>query len=217
MSVGSEPAPSVLRSRARVVGRRTAPRSPRAGRTSRGRPSGDQPARRATGSAKPRRVGGASDLGADVTVWDGDDRLVILQCKQYPSPVGSVHVQQFNGIVGSHHGADARHDRVVRLHAASDGLRPRHALLLVSRRELRLWAHGSTITTSWASRVRRSVRTTRVCCLAQATDPDSQVRVLVHGWVVPEANQSWSVDSAPSGRSLMNTTARLRWAREQHT
>ncbi|MEV5849110.1 restriction endonuclease [Streptomyces sp. NPDC051985] len=95
------------------------------------------------GFRQPRRVGGAGDLGADVTAWDGDDRLVILQCKQYSSPVGSGHVQQFNGTARPHHGADV--PIMIALNGftqpATDFAR-RHALLLVSRRELRLWAHG---------------------------------------------------------------------------
>lgn len=95
------------------------------------------------GFRQPRRVGGAGDLGANVTAWDGDDRLVVLQRKQYSSPVGSGHVQQFNGTARPHHGADA--PIMIALNAftqpATDFAR-RHALLLVSRRELKLWAHG---------------------------------------------------------------------------
>ncbi|MGW0778895.1 restriction endonuclease [Streptomyces sp. NPDC002835] len=53
-----------------------------------------------------RRVGGTGDLGADVTAQDSEDRLLILQCKQYQRPVGSGHVQQFNGTARLHHGAD---------------------------------------------------------------------------------------------------------------
>lgn len=39
----------------------------------------------------------------------------------------------------------------------------------------------------------------------------------IHGWMVPDSNHAWRVGCAPSGRSSMNTTARPRWAREQHT
>ncbi|MFK0160726.1 restriction endonuclease [Streptomyces sp. NPDC090493] len=94
------------------------------------------------GFRQPRRVGGAGDLGADVTAWDGDDRPVILQCKQYASPVGSgprAAVQRNS----PHHGADV--PILIALNGftqpATDFAR-RHALLLVSRRELKLWAHG---------------------------------------------------------------------------
>ncbi|MEU2776223.1 restriction endonuclease [Streptomyces sp. NPDC007162] len=87
--------------------------------------------------------GRAGDLGADVTAWDGDDRLVILQCKQYSSPIGSGHVQQFNGTARPHHGADV--PIMIALNGftqpATDFAR-RQALLLVKRRELKLWAHG---------------------------------------------------------------------------
>ncbi|MFI1415643.1 restriction endonuclease [Streptomyces sp. NPDC020707] len=58
------------------------------------------------GFRRPRRVGGAGDLGVDVTAHDDEDRLLILQCKQYQNPVASGHVQKLNGTARPHHGAD---------------------------------------------------------------------------------------------------------------
>ncbi|MEU0061198.1 restriction endonuclease, partial [Streptomyces sp. NPDC006334] len=58
------------------------------------------------GFLSPRRIGGAGDLGVDVTARDHEGRLLILQCKQYATPVGSGHVQKFNGTARPHHGAD---------------------------------------------------------------------------------------------------------------
>ncbi|MFE8993186.1 restriction endonuclease [Streptomyces collinus] len=52
------------------------------------------------------RVGGAGDLGVDVTARDDEDRLLIVQRKQYQSPVGSGLVQKFTGTAPPHHGAD---------------------------------------------------------------------------------------------------------------
>ncbi|MGV9852975.1 restriction endonuclease [Streptomyces sp. NPDC003442] len=43
------------------------------------------------------RVGGVGDLGVDVAARDDEDRLLIPQCRQYLSPVGSGHVRKFNG------------------------------------------------------------------------------------------------------------------------
>lgn len=95
------------------------------------------------GFRSTRRVGGAGDLGADVTARDGEDRLLILQCKQYQNPVGSEHVQRFNGTVRLHHGADV--PIMVALNGftqpALDFAR-HHRLILVGRPQLEKWAHG---------------------------------------------------------------------------
>lgn len=95
------------------------------------------------GFRRPRRVGGAGDLGVDVIAHDDEDRLLILQCKQYQKPVGSGHVQQFNGTARPHHGAD-----LPIMIALSGFTRPaidfaqHHDLRLVGRLELKKWAHG---------------------------------------------------------------------------
>ncbi|MER5361663.1 restriction endonuclease [Streptomyces sp. NPDC002785] len=95
------------------------------------------------GFLSPRRVGGAGDLGVDVMARDSDNRLLIVQCKQYQSPVGSGHVQKFNGTARPHHGAD------LPIMIALNGFtRPaidfaqHHRLILVGRPELKQWAHG---------------------------------------------------------------------------
>lgn len=95
------------------------------------------------GFRRPLRVGGAGDLGVDVTARDSEDRLLILQCKQYQSPVGSGHVQKFNGTARPHHGAD-----IPVMIALNGFTQPavefarHHRLILVGRPELRKWAHG---------------------------------------------------------------------------
>lgn len=90
-----------------------------------------------------RRVGGAGDLGVDVTARDDEDRLLILQCKQYQNTVGSGHVQKFNGTARLHHGAD------IPIMVALNGFTQpaiefarHHKLILVGRGELKRWAHG---------------------------------------------------------------------------
>ncbi|MGW9067990.1 restriction endonuclease [Streptomyces yangpuensis] len=52
------------------------------------------------GFRSARRVGGAGDLGVDVTARDHDGRLLIVQCKHYQKPVGSGDMQKF--ITGRH-------------------------------------------------------------------------------------------------------------------
>ncbi|MEU3297522.1 restriction endonuclease [Streptomyces longwoodensis] len=95
------------------------------------------------GFRSPRRVGGAGDLGVDVTARDGADRLLILQCKQYQRPVGSGHVQKFNGTARLHHGADI--PIMIGLNGftqpAAD-FAAHHQILLMGRAELKKWAHG---------------------------------------------------------------------------
>ncbi|GAA3265100.1 hypothetical protein GCM10010469_35320 [Streptomyces labedae] len=95
------------------------------------------------GFRRPLRVGGAGDLGVDVTARDDENRLLILQCKQYQNPVGSDHVQKFNGTARPHHGADI--PIMIALNGftqpAIDFAR-HHRLILVGRPELKKWAHG---------------------------------------------------------------------------
>ncbi|MDN3260866.1 restriction endonuclease [Streptomyces sp. CSDS2] len=90
-----------------------------------------------------RRVGGAGDLGVDVTARDDDGRLLILQCKQYQNPVGSGHVQQFNGTARLHHGADL--PIMIGLNGFTQpavDFAQHHQLILMGRPELKRWAHG---------------------------------------------------------------------------
>ncbi|MFD3756695.1 restriction endonuclease [Streptomyces sp. NPDC058622] len=95
------------------------------------------------GFRSPRRVGGAGDLGVDVTARDTEDRLLILQCNQYQNPVGSGPVQKFNGTARPHHGADL--PIMIALNGftgpAIDFAR-HHQLILMGRPELKRWAHG---------------------------------------------------------------------------
>ncbi|MER7720736.1 restriction endonuclease [Streptomyces flaveolus] len=95
------------------------------------------------GFRHPLRVGGAGDLGVDVTARDDEDRLLILQCKQYRSPVGSGHVQKFNGTARPHHGADI--PVMIALNGFTQpavDFAQHHRLILVGRSELKKWAHG---------------------------------------------------------------------------
>ncbi|MEU2587971.1 restriction endonuclease [Streptomyces avermitilis] len=90
-----------------------------------------------------RRVGGAGDLGVDVTARDPDGQLVILQCKQYQNPVGSGHVQKFNGTARLHHGADI--PIMIGLNGFTQpaiDFAAHHDLILMGRPELKKWAHG---------------------------------------------------------------------------
>jgi restriction system protein len=91
----------------------------------------------------PRRVGGAGDLGVDVTARDHEGRLLILQCKQYANPVGSGHVQKFNGTARPHHGADL--PIMIALNGFTEPairFAQHHQLILMGRPELKKWAHG---------------------------------------------------------------------------
>ncbi|MER5549837.1 restriction endonuclease [Streptomyces sp. NPDC002589] len=95
------------------------------------------------GFCGPRRVGGAGDLGVDVTARDHEDRLLILQCKQYTNPVGSGHMQKFNGTARPHHRADL--PIMIALNGFTDPaiqFAQHHQLILMGRPELKRWAHG---------------------------------------------------------------------------
>ncbi|MFF3431998.1 restriction endonuclease [Streptomyces sp. NPDC002602] len=90
-----------------------------------------------------RRVGGSGDLGVDVSARDHDNRLLILQCKQYAVPVGSGHVQKFNGTARIHHGADV--PIMIGLNGFTQpaiDFAAHHELILMGRPELKKWAHG---------------------------------------------------------------------------
>ncbi|WKK23898.1 restriction endonuclease [Streptomyces olivoreticuli] len=95
------------------------------------------------GFRNTRRVGGAGDLGVDVSARDDEDRLLILQCKQYQNPVGSGHVQKFNGTARPHHGADL--PIMIALNGFTQpaiDFAAHHELILMGRPELKNWAHG---------------------------------------------------------------------------
>lgn len=95
------------------------------------------------GFLSTRRVGGAGDLGVDVTARDPDGRLLIVQCEQYCDPVGSGHVQKFNGTARPHHGADV--PIMIALNGFTQpaiGFAVHHDLILMGRPELKRWAHG---------------------------------------------------------------------------
>ncbi|MCJ0869605.1 restriction endonuclease [Streptomyces sp. AP-93] len=95
------------------------------------------------GFRRTLRVGGAGDLGVDVTARDHDDRLLILQCKQYQNPVGSGHVQKYNGTARPHHGADV--PIMIGLNGFTQpaiDFAAHHDLILMGRPELKRWAHG---------------------------------------------------------------------------
>ncbi|MEU9028995.1 restriction endonuclease [Streptomyces sp. NPDC048383] len=90
-----------------------------------------------------RRVGGGGDLGVDVSARDHDDRLLILQCKQHKAPVGSGHLQKFNGTARLHHGADV--PIMIGLNGVTQpaiDFAAHHDLILMGRPELKQWAHG---------------------------------------------------------------------------
>jgi restriction system protein len=63
---------------------------------------------RRDGCTDVKRVGGAGDLGADVTGYLPDGRKVVIQCKRYAKhrTVGSRDIQTFNGTARAEHGAD---------------------------------------------------------------------------------------------------------------
>ncbi|WP_405625955.1 restriction endonuclease [Streptomyces sp. NBC_00016] len=95
------------------------------------------------GFRRPRRVGGAGDLGVDITARDDEDRLLIVLCKQYQSPVGSGHLQEFNGTARPHHGADL--PIMIALNGFTQpaiDFAQHHQLILMGRPELKRWAHG---------------------------------------------------------------------------
>ncbi|MEV7379892.1 restriction endonuclease [Streptomyces lydicus] len=63
---------------------------------------------RRDGCTDVRRVGGAGDLGADVTGQLPDGRRLVIQCKRYAKhrTVGSRDLQTFNGTARAEHRAD---------------------------------------------------------------------------------------------------------------
>ncbi|MFE4056576.1 restriction endonuclease [Streptomyces sp. NPDC059096] len=104
---------------------------------------------RRDGCTQVRRVGGANDLGADVTGLLPDGRRLVVQCKRYAKhrTVGSPDLQRFNGTVRQEHGAD------VPLFVASctftgpaRAFAARHGLVLVDVDLLGFWVGGTPLT-----------------------------------------------------------------------
>ncbi|NJQ07984.1 restriction endonuclease [Streptomyces lonarensis] len=93
-----------------------------------------------------RRVGGSGDLAADVLARDGEGRRVVVQCKRYLSPVGSGHLQRFNGTAVPEHGADlAVMVGLSGFTAPARAFAARHGIALVGDEELARWAVGTPL------------------------------------------------------------------------
>jgi restriction system protein len=104
---------------------------------------------RRDGCTDVKRVGGAVDLGADVTGLLPDGRRFVIQCKRYAKhrTVGSRDIQTFNGTARAEHGAD------VPLFVAScvftkpaRDFAARHALCLIDVDLLGFWNSGTAVT-----------------------------------------------------------------------
>ncbi|MEU0009133.1 restriction endonuclease [Streptomyces sp. NPDC006314] len=91
-------------------------------------------------------VGGAGDLGADVTAFTPDGRRVIIQCKRYGdgNKVGSQDMQRFGGTCFTVHGAD-----VAAVVTTSDFTAPaleyaqQCGIVCVNGLELNAWCDGT--------------------------------------------------------------------------
>ncbi|MET8561169.1 restriction endonuclease [Streptomyces flaveolus] len=91
-------------------------------------------------------VGGAGDLGADVTAVTPDGRRVVIQCKQYgaANKVGSQDLQRFGGTCFTIHEAD-----VAAVVTTSDFTAPaleyarQCGIVCVDGRALDAWCHGT--------------------------------------------------------------------------
>ncbi|WP_345045813.1 restriction endonuclease [Streptomyces sannanensis] len=104
---------------------------------------------RRDGCTDVKRVGGAGDLGADVTGLLPDGRRFVIQCKRYAKhrTVGSRDIQTFNGTARAEHGADVPifvascvFTKPAREFAA------RHQLCLIDVNLLGFWNSGTTLT-----------------------------------------------------------------------
>ncbi|AKZ53800.1 putative membrane protein [Streptomyces ambofaciens ATCC 23877] len=97
------------------------------------------------GCADVEVVGGAGDLGADVTATAPDGRRVVIQCKRYgdDNKVGSQDLQRFGGTCFTVHEAD-----VAVLVTTSDFTEPatdyaaQCGILCVNEERLREWSEG---------------------------------------------------------------------------
>ncbi|ARH94916.1 restriction endonuclease [Streptomyces sp. MOE7] len=104
---------------------------------------------RRDGCTGVRRVGGAGDLGADVTGQLPDGRRLVIQCKRYAKhrTVGSRDLQTFNGTARAEHRADVPvfvascvFTKPAREFAA------RHDLCLIDVNLLGFWNSGTPLT-----------------------------------------------------------------------
>ncbi|WP_308406482.1 restriction endonuclease [Streptomyces sp. AC602_WCS936] len=98
------------------------------------------------GCADVEVVGGAGDLGADVTAVTPDGRRLVIQCKCYAdgNKVGSEDLQRFGGTCFTVHDAD-----VAAVVTTSDFTRPaveyaeQSGIVCVDERRLRDWSEGA--------------------------------------------------------------------------
>ncbi|CAL9339999.1 restriction endonuclease [Streptomyces sp. Tu 3180] len=104
---------------------------------------------RRDGCTDVRRVGGAGDLGADVTGRLPDGRRFVIQCKRYAKhrTVGSRDLQTFNGTARAEHGADTPVfvASCVFTKPARD-FAARHRLCLIDVDLLGFWNSGTPLT-----------------------------------------------------------------------
>ncbi|GAA3494722.1 hypothetical protein GCM10019016_018220 [Streptomyces prasinosporus] len=104
---------------------------------------------RRDGCTDVRRVGGAGDLGADVTGRLPDGRRFVVQCKRYAKhrTVGSRDIQTFNGTARAEHGADVPVfvASCVFTKPARD-FAARHRLCLIDVDLLGFWNSGTPLT-----------------------------------------------------------------------
>ncbi|MFG2197114.1 restriction endonuclease [Streptomyces sp. NPDC048639] len=96
-----------------------------------------------------KRVGGAGDLGADVTGRLPDGRRFVIQCKRFAKhrTVGSRDIQTFNGTARAEHGADVPVfvASCVFTKPARD-FAARHELCLIDVNLLGFWNSGTALT-----------------------------------------------------------------------
>lgn len=100
---------------------------------------------RRSGCTDVRQVGGAGDLGADVTGRLPDGRRFVIQCKRYAPThkVGSPDLQRFGGTCWSEHRADVA--ALVTTSAfteAASGYAVRNGIRTVDGATLARWAAG---------------------------------------------------------------------------
>ncbi|MER7152556.1 restriction endonuclease [Streptomyces lydicus] len=104
---------------------------------------------RRDGCTGVRRVGGAGDLGADVTGQLPDGRRLVIQCKRYAKhrTVGSRDLQTFNGTARAEHRADVPVfvASCVFTKPARD-FAARHDLCLIDVNLLGFWNSGTPLT-----------------------------------------------------------------------
>ncbi|KOG86786.1 restriction endonuclease [Streptomyces varsoviensis] len=114
---------------------------------------------RRDGCTQVQRVGGANDLGADVTGRLPDGRKLVVQCKRYAKhrTVGSPDLQKFNGTARDEHRADTplfvascKFTKQARAFAA------RHHLVLIDVDLLGFWHSGTPLTSILALDISRS-------------------------------------------------------------